>query len=300
LELEILSKRLVPTVKVVALTGKRNSVLAEKSDFVLWTGDPAEVCPLGLTPTTSTTTMAVIGDVLAVLAIHLSGYGANDYALRHHSGYLGEKSRKQETPEAPSDADNLNELRHVYETLHRENHDFQTNNWLLDDLPFLSSLPIESLIEVGCGNGLFSLEAAKYFKQVTAMDLVVSPVISQTDRPDNLEYIVSDIWQTIIPSAEALVSADFLEHFSKSQIPELIKKLSDAAPVQFHKIACYHDSRGLHLAVQSPQDWLDAFRSIDKSFEIRSVIYRRNREDQPVVTIARGIALSGPADRPPS
>lgn len=93
LELEALSKQLVPTLKILSLTSKRNSLLAEKSDLVLWTGDPEEVCPLGLTPTTSTTVMSVIGDVLAVLVVKLSGYSAKDYALRHHSGYLGLKAR---------------------------------------------------------------------------------------------------------------------------------------------------------------------------------------------------------------
>ena len=93
LELEVLSKQLVPTLKIISLTSKRNSLLAEKSNLVLWTGDPEEVCPLGLTPTTSTTVMSVIGDVLAVLVVKLSGYSAKEYALRHHSGYLGLKAR---------------------------------------------------------------------------------------------------------------------------------------------------------------------------------------------------------------
>ena len=93
LELETLAKRLIPSLQIIAITGKQNSLLANKSNYVLWTGDPAEVCPLGLTPTTSTTCMSVMGDVLAVLVVQMSGYGANDYALRHHSGYLGSKAR---------------------------------------------------------------------------------------------------------------------------------------------------------------------------------------------------------------
>lgn len=94
LELELLAKRMFSDIKIVSMTGKIDSELARKSDLVLWTGDPKEVCPLGLTPATSTTTMAVIGDVLAVLVVQISGYGAKDYALRHHSGYLGEKSKE--------------------------------------------------------------------------------------------------------------------------------------------------------------------------------------------------------------
>ena len=97
IELETLAKRLIPTLEIVALTGKKASPLARIADYVLWTGDPKEACPLGLTPTTSTTAMTVIGDVLAVLLIELSGYKTEDYAKRHHSGYLGATARQQTT-----------------------------------------------------------------------------------------------------------------------------------------------------------------------------------------------------------
>ena len=63
------------------------------ADICLSTGHPKEVCQLGLTPTTSTTVMTVLGDVLVVLMMNKIGFGKNDYAQRHHSGYLGEKSR---------------------------------------------------------------------------------------------------------------------------------------------------------------------------------------------------------------
>src|SRR5450830_354175 len=194
LELEVLAKRLIPTVKVVALTGKYDSELADRSDFVLWTGDPDEICPLGLTPTTSTTTMSVIGDVLSALVVHLSGYSHQDYALRHHSGYLGEKSRLNNPTQPSIEGDQL-ELRHVYETLHKENHDFQTNNWMLEELPYLQTLSIDSIVEIGCGNGRFALEAANHFKSVTAIDWAASPIMTSSELPDNLNYIVSDVSQ---------------------------------------------------------------------------------------------------------
>lgn len=286
LELEVLAKRLIPTIKVVSLTGKYDSELADRSDFVLWTGDPDEICPLGLTPTTSTTTMSVIGDVLSALIVHLSGYSNQDYALRHHSGYLGEKSRLS-IPVHPSLEGEQIELRHVYETLHKENHDFQTNNWMLEDLPYLQTLNIDSIVEIGCGNGRFAIEAAKHFKLVTAIDWAASPVITSSNLPENLKYIVSDVSQANIPASSAVVSADFFEHIATNQILPLVEKLACAAPIQFHKIACYPDSRGLHLVVQSPEEWLEIFKQVDKAFIIHKIEYRRGRNDQPVVTIVR-------------
>ena len=59
------------------------------ADICLWTGKTQEVCPLGLTPTTSTTVMTVIGDVLVVNTMRATGFTREDYALRHHGGYLG-------------------------------------------------------------------------------------------------------------------------------------------------------------------------------------------------------------------
>jgi len=94
LELFKLSKNLFSEIPVMVLTGNANSPLGELSDIVFNTGNPDEVCPLGLTPTTSTTTMTVIGDILVVLMMERIHFSAQDYAKRHHGGYLGQKSRQ--------------------------------------------------------------------------------------------------------------------------------------------------------------------------------------------------------------
>ena len=57
------------------------------------TGKPAEVCTLGMTPTTSTTAMTVIGDILVVQTMKKTQFTIEEYSKRHHGGYLGEKSR---------------------------------------------------------------------------------------------------------------------------------------------------------------------------------------------------------------
>jgi len=93
LELVELTHALHPGIPVVIITGNPEGPLARQSRLVLYTGNPEEVCPLGLTPTTSATTMAVIGDVLVVLTMTKIGFKPADYARRHHGGYLGEKSR---------------------------------------------------------------------------------------------------------------------------------------------------------------------------------------------------------------
>jgi arabinose-5-phosphate isomerase len=94
LELIMLSRILHPDVKVISITGKTNSPLAENSDVVLHTGDSEEICPLGLTPTISTTLMTVIGDMIVVELMKKIGFTKKEYSKRHHSGYLGQKSKE--------------------------------------------------------------------------------------------------------------------------------------------------------------------------------------------------------------
>ena len=59
-ELTILSRRLNPDLKFIVITSNPDSPLAHEADICLLTGNPAEVCPLGMTPSTSTTIITVI------------------------------------------------------------------------------------------------------------------------------------------------------------------------------------------------------------------------------------------------
>jgi arabinose-5-phosphate isomerase len=94
IELIDLKNNLYPLVPVIVITGNENSPLAQKANCYILTGSPSEVCPLGLTPTTSTTVMTVIGDTLVVLMMEKIGFTATDYSKRHHGGYLGSVSRE--------------------------------------------------------------------------------------------------------------------------------------------------------------------------------------------------------------
>jgi len=94
-ELIELTRGLVPEMKFIVITGNPDSELAKQANVCLMTGGPKEVCALGLTPTTSTTVMTVIGDLLVVSTMQRINFTNKDYAKRHHGGYLGSKSRMQ-------------------------------------------------------------------------------------------------------------------------------------------------------------------------------------------------------------
>jgi len=95
IELVELANNLHPNLPLIVISGNPDGVLAKTADAFIYTGNPSEVCPLGLSPTTSTTVMTVIGDALVVSMMNKIGFTAKEYAKRHHGGYLGDKSREK-------------------------------------------------------------------------------------------------------------------------------------------------------------------------------------------------------------
>lgn len=92
IELVDLARVLSPGIPVIVITGNPDTPLTQSADVTLFTGGAPEVCPLGLTPTTSTTVMTVIGDMIVVGVMEAIDFKVEDYAKRHHGGYLGAKS----------------------------------------------------------------------------------------------------------------------------------------------------------------------------------------------------------------
>ncbi|GIV34995.1 MAG: sigma factor regulator FecR [Chitinophagales bacterium] len=78
---------------VITITAHPDSELALLSDVVLKLGAIKEVCSLGVAPTTSTTAMLALGDVLCVLVMEENKFTLEQFAKRHHGGYLGDKLR---------------------------------------------------------------------------------------------------------------------------------------------------------------------------------------------------------------
>jgi arabinose-5-phosphate isomerase len=79
---------------IISITSSTESPLAELSNHVLCLGKLEEACPLGFTPTSSTTGMLAIADALAITLMEEKGFDKAAFSLRHHGGYLGEQSRK--------------------------------------------------------------------------------------------------------------------------------------------------------------------------------------------------------------
>ena len=94
-ELVSLTRNLYPQTPFIIITSNPESPLAEVADVLLLTGNPQEVCALGLSPTTSTTVMTVIGDVLVVGTMRKIGFTRADYNKRHHAFRYRHKHRSR-------------------------------------------------------------------------------------------------------------------------------------------------------------------------------------------------------------
>ncbi len=78
-------------IKIIALTGNKESTLARNSDVVLDVSVKEEACPLGLAPTASTTAALAMGDALAVALLDKRGFRPEDFACFHPGGALGKR-----------------------------------------------------------------------------------------------------------------------------------------------------------------------------------------------------------------
>jgi arabinose-5-phosphate isomerase len=78
-------------VPLIAMTGKPDSTLAQAATVHLSIAVEKEACPLGLTPTASSTATLALGDALAMCLLEQRQFSVDDFALFHPGGSLGRK-----------------------------------------------------------------------------------------------------------------------------------------------------------------------------------------------------------------
>jgi arabinose-5-phosphate isomerase len=79
---------------IYAVVGTKTEDISIKCADYIEFGPVEEICPIGLTPTTSTTCMSVISDLIVVGLMDKNNFTKKEYSKLHHGGYLGDKSRK--------------------------------------------------------------------------------------------------------------------------------------------------------------------------------------------------------------
>ncbi|MCY4265941.1 MAG: KpsF/GutQ family sugar-phosphate isomerase [Gammaproteobacteria bacterium] len=86
--LPILKRKGIP---LIVMTGETGSTLGKAATFVINASVNEEACPLGLAPTSSSTSALVLGDALAMALLEARGFTREDYAISHPGGSLGRR-----------------------------------------------------------------------------------------------------------------------------------------------------------------------------------------------------------------
>ncbi len=111
-------KILIPVLKnfgnkIIAMTSKKDSYLAQNSDFLLYIPVDIEAEPNNLAPTASSIAQMAFGDALATSLMRLKGFSSKQFAKFHPGGSLGkqlylrvsELYKQNEKPEVDINAD---------------------------------------------------------------------------------------------------------------------------------------------------------------------------------------------------
>ncbi len=78
-------------VTLIAMSGKKDSILVRECDIYLNINVKEEACPHDLAPTASTTATLAMGDAIAVALVEKRGFTAEDFAYLHPGGSLGKR-----------------------------------------------------------------------------------------------------------------------------------------------------------------------------------------------------------------
>ena len=76
-------------LKVISMTGRPDSTLAQMSDIHIEIPCGKEACPFGMAPTNSTTATMAMCDALAMVMIDAQKFPVEDYAMNHPAGAIG-------------------------------------------------------------------------------------------------------------------------------------------------------------------------------------------------------------------
>ncbi|MFT4178110.1 MAG: class I SAM-dependent methyltransferase [Thermomonas sp.] len=175
-----------------------------------------------------------------------------------------------------------------YQSLHDANPAFQGNNWLIQDLPLLREWGGTSILELGCGNGLFLERAVAIWPQVMGLDWAASPVLEDVRaRHPGIGFVQADAmqWSPDEPF-DIVASADFLEHLPPDRLPALLTRFHGFGRRHFHRIACYDDGHS-HLSIFPPEIWMQLFEDVAPGcYRLLSNEARKGQADKRVITVA--------------
>lgn len=117
-----------------------------------------------------------------------------------------------------------------------------------------------SIIDFGCGNGLFLaslLESRAVRAPACGVDVVRPPALLGAG---DIQFVTQPMWEPITGRWDFALSTDALEHVPSTLVLEALRVIRSAAPHGFLRISTRRDNAGgtYHLTVRPPEWWVAA------------------------------------------
>lgn len=141
---------ILPAVKrrgsaIISICGRPYSTLAQEANIALDASVEQEACPLGLSPTASSTAAMALGDALAMATMAARGFTTEEYGATHPEGVLGRQVLLR-----------VSDIMHAAE----DNPIVPTSATVLEALLTMSNAPLRGVVSVvddqGYLQGLFT------------------------------------------------------------------------------------------------------------------------------------------------
>ena len=159
---------------------------------------------------------------------------------------------------------------------------YRENNWALLLSDDIFKIKFKSILDVGCGNGMFLQKChslgyeAHTFMQVN---------ICLNDESIKHMFTCMNVCETVLPSGfDLAVSTDMIEHIPENKINFVINNISKSAK-QLYIVAAMYDDGESHLTIKPVEWWSNEFSKVDLKIKLTGIIERKPKK--PVAIFQR-------------
>ena len=169
----------------------------------------------------------------------------------------------------------IEDTKEFYDNLYKNGHGlkgFRANNWAMFLKSRIFDIKFDSVLDVGCGNGLFLEECIKLGKKAHGVDI---SEFSLNDASLKSYFTCMDVCNDNLPRGYDLaVSTDMMEHLPESKINFAITNISKSANRLFIIVALYDDNES-HITIKPTEWWTEQFNLVDKNIKFVEQMERK-------------------------
>jgi hypothetical protein len=178
-----------------------------------------------------------------------------------------------------SKCNNKNAGQEIYGKMHQQG-GYLDNNWGFDLLRLNIIDEYASVFELGAGNG----RLIDYINKSTEVRARGVDLINPSKNQNIFTKSVFELTDIDLGNTGLVISSDFLEHLSLSNLSNLFNEDYLQSKDQLHTIALYDDGVS-HETILYPSEWILFFSNFYNNVKIIDIKYRRSRFNKKAITI---------------